>query len=84
MCSLPDTPRPDAPPEVKALTARNGLPSLTIGNAAIHSTYDPLREAESWARGLLEDPEAARETLWIVFGCGLGYQVQALAQGGLF
>ena len=56
--------------------ARNGMPSARRAGRWIHSAYDPLREAETWA-----DRHAAAchagETI-VVSGVGLLYHVEAI------
>ncbi len=57
-------------------TAKNGMPSATVSGRQIHSAYDPLREAEQWARHQIKDWEQG-ETL-VVLGVGLLYHIEAL------
>src|SRR5579884_2789752 len=56
--------------------SRSGLPTASESNKAIHSAYDPQREAQAWA-----DAQASRcsekETI-VVLGVGLLYHVEAL------
>lgn len=56
--------------------ARNGIPSARRSGRWIHSAYDPLREAETWA-----DTHAAvcrSGEMVVVGGVGLLYHVEAL------
>jgi len=57
--ALPDTAR--------VVTARNGEPSLTLGNKYVHSAYDPAREADRIVSPY-RDADAG-----VLIGYGLGY-----------
>ncbi len=72
-------PCPAAPEiEFQVDRARSGAASLCLGGRRVHSLYDPLREAEARAEGILrEAADAAGITL---IGAGLGYLPQALAR----
>jgi spore maturation protein CgeB len=56
--------------------ARNGLPTARHNDRWIHSAYDPLREAETWAA---EQAASCRpHDNLVVMGVGLLYHVEAL------
>lgn len=61
---------------VERFTARSGEPSLRIDGIALHSPYDPVREAERFVEGSLrgENPSTI-----VLLGEGLGYATRALA-----
>ena len=56
--------------------AKTGVPTAVVKNRAIHSAYDPIREAERWAEHQTKDCQSG-ETL-VVLGVGLLYHVEAL------
>ncbi len=58
------------------LPARNGLPTAQRNGRWIHSAYDPVREAESWASEQASSGRA-QESL-VILGVGLLYHVEAL------
>jgi spore maturation protein CgeB len=56
--------------------ARNGLPTAQHNGRWIHSAYDPLREAETWA---VEQASSYRPgEILVVMGVGLLYHAEAL------
>ncbi len=57
-------------------TARTGVPTATIKDRAIHSAYDPIREAKQWAEHHVKDCQAGESI--VVLGVGLLYHVEAL------
>ncbi|MGH7259037.1 MAG: hypothetical protein ACREIM_11700, partial [Nitrospiraceae bacterium] len=57
-------------------TARNGLPTAEYHGRRIHSAYDPVREAHTWADSQTVSHHS-RETI-VVLGIGLLYHVEAL------
>ena len=59
-------------------TAKSGLPTAMVHNRTIHSSYDPLREAERWANHQVKDCQSG-ETL-VVLGVGLLYHVEMLCE----
>lgn len=81
--SLTARPRLEGPaPALELLTARNDLPVLRLGGRYLHSPYDPQREAQGWAQGVVgehDQQDAEGQPLWVVFGTGLGYHLRALA-----
>lgn len=56
--------------------AKSGVPTATINNRAIHSAYDPIREAQQWAEHNVKDCQAGES--FVVLGVGLLYHVEAL------
>ena len=56
--------------------AKSGVPTAVVNKRAIHSAYDPIREAEQWAAHQAENCQDS-ETL-VVLGVGLLYHVEAL------
>jgi len=60
--------------------ARSGAPTLRIGGQQIHSAYDPLREAATRAREIVEEMGSAVAQQLILVGIGLGYLVEELQQ----
>jgi spore maturation protein CgeB len=59
--------------------SRSGEPTLRIGTAQLHSSYDPRREASALAEKTLERADSAG--VLVVFGLGLGYLTEALLAG---
>ncbi len=59
-------------------SAKSGMPTALVNSRYLHSAYDPVREADRWAKQRLNDCHS-RETL-VVLGVGLLYHVQALRQ----
>lgn len=65
------------------LPSREGAVTAKCGDRWIHSSYDPRKEAHSWANAQLK--EWKDNEIGVVFGVGLLYHVEALAllkQGG--
>jgi spore maturation protein CgeB len=61
---------------LQILTSKTGLPSLKAGGIAIHSLYDPLKEAQEWIKYYRE--KLSKTSTIVVFGFGLGYHVTEL------
>lgn len=61
---------------IKIIPARNGQPTATVAGLALHSAYDPRREAEAWATAQLAVCRPGE--VLIVLGVGLLYHVEAL------
>ncbi len=57
-------------------TAKSGVPTATIKDRAIHSAYDPIREAQQWAEHHVKDCQEGES--FVVLGVGLLYHVEAL------
>lgn len=57
-------------------SARNGSPSALRAGRWIHSSYDPLREAETWADS--QAPACHAGEIIVIAGIGLLYHVEAL------
>ncbi|MCP3676725.1 MAG: glycosyltransferase [Deltaproteobacteria bacterium] len=68
-CSLPQ--------EYEMVPSRSSLPTIKIGGAPLHSTYDPVGEGKKWAEYNLDRWDGFSTPL--IFGCGLGYHVTELA-----
>jgi hypothetical protein len=62
---------------IEAFTARSGAPSLRIDGKALHSPYDPAREAERFVREILGSQ--APSTV-VVLGEGLGHVASAVSR----
>ncbi len=69
--------------DVEFLDAKNGQKTLRIGGRFMHSAYDPKAEADRWAKLQVEGKENPEKSMWVVLGCGLGYQIQALVDNGV-
>ncbi len=57
-------------------TAKSGAPTAMYANRDIHSAYNPVREADQWAKFQAKEWQSG-ETL-VVLGVGLLYHVEAL------
>ena len=66
---------------IKTENAASGAPTLIINGAGIHSTRDPVREAQKQAEALLQKASAdsGSESAILILGFGLGYSAQAAA-----
>jgi len=60
-------------PDISIISSSNGSPTLLKNGFAIHSKYDPVREAKDWVN-FHKDKISMYETL-VVLGFGLGYHV---------
>lgn len=60
-------------------TKIDSAPSFKINGITVHSVYDPLAEAQKWARQIIEkiDNEGKVDKI-VVFGLGSGYHLEAL------
>lgn len=63
---------------IRVQTTRSGHPTIAVESGAtavhVHSTFQPIVEAERWVRGLLQ-----REwDVAVVYGMGLGYHLDVL------
>lgn len=68
MDSLPET----FSERVEAMTARTGEPTLRFDQLLLHSSYDPVKEGQNFAK-------AVQPGSWVcLYGFGLGYHVQSL------
>jgi hypothetical protein len=70
-------------PRPELVIANNGKPTLRINGVFIHSIDDPDNEALGWARDLFAERALPKDALWIIFGVGLGYHLQALLDCGI-
>ena len=59
--------------------ARSRAPSLRVGQRAVHSAYDPVREARQLASAIQAELSRSPAGLVIQIGAGLGYLQEALA-----
>ncbi|MBI5741869.1 MAG: glycosyltransferase [Nitrospirae bacterium] len=64
--------------DLQIVESRTGMPSLKVDNNALHSLYDPLKEAEAWVRHYEKEISAASSM--VVFGFGLGYHIAELCR----
>lgn len=62
--------------DLEALSSKNGQPSLKVGGIALHSLYDPEKEAKGWVAHHKEKIEEASGL--VVLGFGLGYHLDRL------
>ena len=65
-------------PSYQIVNTKSGRPSLKVNDMAIHSLYDPEREAEIWVKH--HTPEFENADMVYVLGFGLGYHVLALCK----
>lgn len=66
----------DIGPDISILDSRSGVKTLKCSGFALHSLYDPEKEAEQWA---LHNRERAENIpAVIVLGFGFGYHIRAL------
>ncbi|GJL49449.1 glycosyltransferase family protein [Candidatus Nitrospira salsa] len=56
--------------------AKNGMPTARVQQQWIHSAYDPLKEAQTWAENAIQEHQSGEAIL--VTGVGLLYHVEAL------
>lgn len=70
--------RADRSEDIKVFTSKKGGYSLKIGNIALHSLYDPVKEAKDWA-GYCEQSFKTAPGI-VVFGLGLGYHIVELSK----
>ena len=69
----------EAGDDLEIVPSKGGPPSLKAGGIALHSIYDPVREARDWVEHHREDIGNASEI--VVLGFGLGYHVAELLRG---
>ncbi len=62
---------------IELFAARSGAPSLKVGGVAMHSPYDPVREAERFVRQSLGEEKPSTV---IVLGECLGHVTEAVAR----
>lgn len=60
------------------ITAKNGDPVPVWADRPLYSRYNPRREAEAWAADTVITGSAAAQRVYLVFGFGLGYHLEAL------
>lgn len=61
---------------LEIVPSKSGAPSLKAGGIALHSLYDPVREARDWVEHHRED--IGNASGFVVLGFGLGYHVAEL------
>ncbi len=66
----------ELPPEIEVHTARTGEPSLSTKGVLLHSRHDPRREAGRF----VERSGVGPGDSVLLYGFGLGYQAEALAE----
>ena len=66
----------DLPREVEVHTARTGEPTVSYRGVLLHSRYDPRQEARRFA----ERSGVGAGDYVLLYGFGLGYQAEALAE----
>ena len=64
----------------EVIPARNGSPTLRIGNISLHSGYDPEKEADMVVHRFMEEFPDPGPIL--ILGMGLGYHIEKLLDGG--
>jgi len=62
---------------IRPFTARSGAPSLTVDGVAMHSPYDPAREADRFVQEILG---TERPATVIVLGECMGHVTEAVAR----
>jgi len=65
-------------PSYEIVNSRSERPSLKVNGVAIHSLYDPEKEAEVWVKH--HEPEFENADVVYVLGFGLGYHILALCR----
>jgi len=63
---------------VEVRTAKNGDPTLLVADRALHSLYDPRKEAKTLAEKLLKDVNPSNPLIFL--GSGLGYMIESLPE----
>jgi len=63
-------------PRLKVTPSRKGVPTLAVDDLQIHSSYDPVAEAEKLAARAVESTPAGSAI--VLFGFGLGYLALAI------
>ncbi len=58
------------------LDAKNGMPTARVQEQWLHSAYDPMKEAYTWAEREMHEPQAGEAIL--IIGVGLLYHIEAL------
>ncbi|MBP2675071.1 MAG: uncharacterized protein H6Q84_1911, partial [Deltaproteobacteria bacterium] len=64
---------------LSVVPSKTGPPSIKVDGAALHSVYDPVREAREWVEHHGKDTDGAASIA--VLGFGLGYHVEELLRG---
>jgi hypothetical protein len=75
-CELAPLLLADLPPEVEASSSRTGEPTITYRGVLLHSRYDPRQEARRFA----EHAGITAGDYVLLYGFGLGYQAEAVAE----
>ena len=58
--------------------SKNGMPTARVADRWVHSAYDPLKEAQTWADEVIQKHHSG-ETL-LILGAGLLYHVETLCR----
>ena len=61
------------PADHRLVPSRKGPPTLEVGQQRLHSSYDPVKEGEDWAKAQNLEGDGALPL--VVFGLGLGYHL---------
>ncbi|MBI5575345.1 MAG: glycosyltransferase [Deltaproteobacteria bacterium] len=64
--------------DIPLVPSKTGPPSARAGGVALHSLYDPIREAKEWVEHNRGEIDRAAEL--VVLGFGLGYHVAELSR----
>lgn len=64
--------------DIKIMKTKDGLPSIKVQGTAIHSLYNPVKEAREWVNFKIIDTDDV-ET-FIVLGFGLAYHISELCR----
>ena len=62
--------------QVEVLQGKKGMNTLRCEGVLVHSLYDPRREARRLVQPILK----SQDELIVVFGCGLGYHLEWIAE----
>ncbi|MBI4683427.1 MAG: glycosyltransferase [Nitrospirae bacterium] len=65
-------------PDLEIVSAKNNAPSLKVSNISLHSLYDPVMEAKTWAKHYAGEVHKASSVC--VLGFGLGYHLLELCR----
>ena len=58
--------------------AKNGMPTARVADRWVHSSYDPWKEAQTWAEETIQEHQSGEALL--IFGVGLLYHIEILSQ----
>ena len=66
-------------PGARVTMARSGAPTLVVDGISMHSRFDPVAEAETWAKSTAVLAVRDSGITPAIFGLGLGYHVLAVS-----